>query len=90
MILQDYACFLCTLAVDETVTHLFLHCPFSEQAWNAIGLQVPQNHEPFRVLEHFEHTLAVPFFMEIIILWSWSIWKVRNGVIFNNQVHSIQ
>jgi hypothetical protein len=35
-------------------------------------------------MNRLRRDLRVPFFMEIIILMSWSIWKSRNDWIFNN------
>lgn len=41
------------------------------------------------VLENFRTQLQVPFFMEIIILMSWSIWTTRNNFIFEGRQPSI-
>ena len=48
-----------------------------------IGLHMPQTSNPFLVLDFLRMKLGVPFFMEIIVLMSWSIWKTRNGHIFS-------
>jgi hypothetical protein len=37
------------------------------------------------VAERLKRQLRVPFFMDIIILMSWSIWKTRNEWIFNGR-----
>jgi len=44
----------------------------------------------FQNIESFRVQLQVPFFMEIIILMGWSIWKARNGLIFNQVQHSVE
>jgi len=36
---------------------------------------------PYQNFEDFRMQLNVPFFMEIIIVMSWSIWAIRNDVI---------
>nr|TKW12743.1 hypothetical protein SEVIR_5G055300v2 [Setaria viridis] len=36
-------------------------------------------------IEHLFFIIAKPFFMEIIILMSWSIWIVKNNFIFTQQ-----
>jgi hypothetical protein len=42
-----------------------------------------QNLDPFKILEDFKAMLQLPFFMEMIVLMSWSIWVARNGLIFD-------
>jgi hypothetical protein len=49
---------------------------------------------PLRLFSRFskkiKKDLALPFFMEIIILLAWSIWQTRNSWIFNNLDPSVQ
>lgn len=33
MALQDYSCVLCNANIEESLTHLFLECPFAIQCW---------------------------------------------------------
>jgi len=42
----------------------------------------------FQVLEDFKAQLNVPFFIEIIIVLSWSIWTIRNDFIFCGEAAS--
>ena len=37
---------------------------------------------PYQNFEDFRMQLNVPFFMEIIIVMSWSIWAIKNDVVF--------
>ena len=83
MFLPSYNCVLCHGNHEETVDHLFLHCPFVKQAWEILNLHYQPSEESLQIVANFKLLLGVPFFMEIIILWSWSIWTVRNGFIFN-------
>jgi hypothetical protein len=90
MILQDYSCVLCTSSVEESLLHLFLHCPFAVDCWGWLNVQVDTNLDPFQVLQSFRNQLSVPFFMEIIILMCWVIWKSRNDLIFRQVNPSLQ
>jgi hypothetical protein len=90
MALQDYNCVLCNASVEESLTHLFLECPFAIQCWSVISVQVDQNIDPFQNLQSFKDQLQVPFFMEIIILMCWMIWKARNDLIFRQIAPNIQ
>jgi hypothetical protein len=39
--LESYDCVLRNLSTEETVTHLFLECPFAMECWNIINIQIP-------------------------------------------------
>jgi hypothetical protein len=39
---------------------------------------------------NLKQQLNVPFFIEVIILMTWSIWKCRNGWIFENLDPTVQ
>jgi hypothetical protein len=82
MVLQDFTCVLCNNNTEESLLHLFLECPFAAQCWGAINIHIAQYPDPFEFLLSFRNQLGVPFFMEIIILMAWSIWKSRNDQIF--------
>jgi len=88
--LQDYSCVLCNNSVDESIIHLLLECPFAIQCWNLVNIQIDQDLNPFQLLHSFREQLAVPFFMEIIILLSWTIWKLRNDFIYRGVNPTIQ
>lgn len=45
---------------------------------------------PTLAFERLKKQIAAPFFMEIIILLSWSIWTTRNNFIFNRVQPTIQ
>jgi len=80
MNLPDYTCVTCPAYIEESLEHLFIHCPFAQSCWAAIGVQI--GFELFATLERLKLHLGVPFFMEIIILMSWCIWMQRNDFIF--------
>ena len=81
MEMPDYTCVCCIQQMDESSTHLFIHCPFAQSFWGLFGLLVDQD-DAFATLEQFKIQLHVPFFMEIIIVMSWCIWMQRNDFIF--------
>jgi hypothetical protein len=43
MHLDSYNCELCNQGTEETLDHLFLHCPFAQQGWGIINLAVSTN-----------------------------------------------
>jgi len=45
--------------------------------------------DPFQILQSFKTQLGVPFFMEVIILMSWTIWKSRNDIILRQTQPSL-
>lgn len=84
MELPSYTCDLCIRQKEETLGQLFLKCNFAKACWASIGLQVPAGRRPLQVFRIFKRSLGVSFYMEIIILMAWSIWKKRNDWIFQN------
>ena len=85
MYLESYTCENCILQLEETLPHLFLRCNFAKNCWNAIGVISPRTTCPQRAVYRIKMQLDVPFRMEIVILMSWSIWKCRNGWLFDNR-----
>ncbi|KQJ81712.2 hypothetical protein BRADI_5g02453v3 [Brachypodium distachyon] len=68
---------------------MFFHCPFAKACWSYLcGNFTPVANVHLNV-ESLKRKLKVPFFMEIIILGAWSIWKVRNDFIFNQRTPSL-
>jgi hypothetical protein len=81
---------LCNGSIEESLIHLFFDCPFATQCWAWINVQVDQSADPIQNLDNFKVQLQVPFFMEIIVLMSWTIWKIRNDMIFRQENPSFQ
>ena len=42
MELPNYSCVCCALQLEESITHLFIHCPFAHDCWALLGLLVRQ------------------------------------------------
>lgn len=57
-----YSCVLCTADIEESAQHLFLQCPFAQQCWNSLHLQISDSDGPFRYLESLKLQLHVLFF----------------------------
>jgi hypothetical protein len=83
MPLPSYNCILCALDHEETLEHLFLQCPFAISCWLFLQVNCPNSWNQISdVFVDFQQQLHVPFFMEIVVLFCWSIWTVRNKFIF--------
>lgn len=80
--LPSFDCALCAKNLEETREHLFLWCSFSESCWSRIGLSNDDSLDPLQIFESFKTQMNVAFYMEIIIIMSWSIWTIRNDAIF--------
>nr|TKW29308.1 hypothetical protein SEVIR_3G387100v2 [Setaria viridis] len=90
MTLKSYNYELCILQRLETITHLFLRCNFAKACWASIGISVITSRPLVQIFNLIKGKLAVPFFMEIIILMSWSIWTTRNDWLFDNMDLSVE
>jgi hypothetical protein len=82
--LDSYTCDLCIRRKVETMAHLFFRCNFAKACWSSIGASVLTSRPVFQILKLLKDKLAVPFYMEIIILMTWAIWTTRNAWIFSN------
>jgi len=52
-------------------------------------MQWDTNLHPFEMIAQARSNFANQFFMEIFMTASWNLWKIRNGVIFDNKAPSI-
>ena len=73
MELDDYNCVICNQAVEESLIHLFLDCPFSTSCWATLQLIIQQPADPLGTLVSFKNQLQLSFFMEIIVTMYWAI-----------------
>lgn len=80
MDLESYNCVLCHLDAEESLLHLFFHCPFAASCWNVLGLAHLIQEDPFQTFSAFK---------EIVVAMCWAIWSARNDLIFRHQQHSI-
>jgi hypothetical protein len=86
---DDEHCVLCTTGIDEDLDHLFFDCPFSKRCWEKIGMQWNTGLSLYLRIAHArQQQQNIPFFMEVVTIAAWEIWKIRNDRVFNNgQVH---
>lgn len=85
----SYDCVLCQQQLEETLQHLFLSCPFTIGCWGFLHLAITTA-EPFGALQSFKAQLDMDFFMDIIIILSWTIWMAHNDFIFKGSPHHLR
>ena len=73
MHLPSYNCECCSMNIEESLSHLFLSCPFAQSCWIKLNIVLVEI-DPYLALEKIQEQLNVPFALDIIILFSWSIW----------------
>lgn len=78
MTLDCYNCVLCNLNEEETVQHLFPHCPFAWACWGLLQLDVPLDSSFPEIVTFFKVNLQTEFFMIAVILMCWVIWTASN------------
>ena len=69
--------------------HLFFDCQSSIARWQALGIQWLQQGDIVQKLQHQKSTFQGPYFMDLFMLATWSIWKERNDFIFNGRPPSL-
>ena len=74
-----YACLLCDSPPEETVEHLFFHCPFSRACWMHLGIDWMRGGNRLQIVHEARARWTNPMFMDIFIVSAWSIWKERNN-----------
>jgi len=84
------ACHLCNQA-HETVSHLFVSCPFTSQIWETILRRLDAMSTPSRnnsIQDHWRHArLQFPASVwkgadTLFALVTWQVWKERNARLF--------
>jgi hypothetical protein len=90
MDLPSFDCVLCNPATEETLEHLFFGCPFAQQCWNFLNIQLPPQSTAFEADEGCKHGLQSPLFMSCFILLCWAIWTARNNLIFQSLPPTLQ
>ena len=86
---NNYSCLLCNSAPEETVEHLFFHCPFSRECWSELGFSWGPANNRLTMVSFGKDNWNAPLFMEIFTTAAWSIWKERNRLLFEGFPHSL-
>ena len=73
MALETYNCEICSMLVEETMDHLFWHCPFAQQCWGLLNLNIIQTGGTFENVMVIKDQMHNQFFMVAVILMSWTI-----------------
>lgn len=79
---DDYGCILCATSPEETLVHLFFHCPFSKDCWRTLGVVWPNDNCTLRLVHSGREVWGQPMFMEMFVVAAWGIWKERNDKLF--------
>jgi hypothetical protein len=81
--MPDYTC-MCNEGVLETRECLFFNCPFAKACWKNLrpNRDTSANQTPLECIAYLKQQPNKPFFMELIMLGAWAIWKTRNAFIF--------
>jgi hypothetical protein len=80
---NNYNRALCTQNREETTFHLFVSCNFSRAYWGHHSITWDFGLSFFKMMGKARQQHPTSFFMEIIMLGAWLIWKQRNDYIFN-------
>lgn len=71
---NDVNCALCTLAVEETVEHLYFRL-FSVACWASVSMSWSAGGDRLCLVHSGRQGWSCPLFMEIFVMVAWSIWK---------------
>jgi hypothetical protein len=69
-VLRDSTC-------EETIFHLLFECPFSSDCWHYVGIQWNFDLDFFNMFEDAKNIFGRRFFMEIVAVVAWTIWKAQ-------------
>lgn len=90
MDLPSYSCVLCNGDIEKVFITCFCNVRLGKLVGNLLHLEISDPTDLHNSLESLKVQLNVPFFMDVIILLSWSIWMARNDLIFRNIQPSLQ
>ena len=82
---DDKHCVLCPLRAYEDRFHLFFNCNFSIRIWNYLQINWVGGSDIQSTVAAAKRDFGKPFFMEVMILACWHIWKLRNGKKFQHE-----
>lgn len=87
---EDGHCVPCKNNDMEDVIHLFLPCDLCQIFWLNLGMTWNTYMGLIDMLIEGNQRMNLVCFKYIIIVGFWSIWKHRNGIIFDHKVKDLQ
>lgn len=88
--LSDRNCTLCSDHILEDSKHLFFGCSFSERCWLEVGFDWNFSLSVGDIIQDGKLRSRLKCFKEVTIVTCWSIWLLRNNIIFNQGVVSLE
>lgn len=85
MFLPYYSCVHCVNSTEET-----LECTFALACWSMLNLSIKAHTDFFPVIVSLKNRIRLHFYMEIVVTMCWSMWTIRNDIIFRNMPASVQ
>ena len=82
---DDDLCVLCSQGTVEDIQHLFFTCTFARRCWQALNIQWNEQLGLLPRLTQARANSNLPFFVDMVMIASWEIWKMRNGKIFHGK-----
>jgi hypothetical protein len=90
---HDLPCIFCFRCVEDSA-HIFFHCPFSKEVWDAmffwVGKSLPEGVDGWNhfslYCNLFKNSKGVRISHLIWLSTTWNIWKLRNDVVFNGVI----
>jgi hypothetical protein len=74
--LDSYFCPVCIEFVEETISHLFFDCPFSQACWTFLGISWDFDIPFLDMIIQARQAFASISFREVVMIAYWSIWKL--------------
>jgi hypothetical protein len=83
-------CVLCPARIYEDRLHLFFQCNFSQRIWCYLQIDWSLSQDLQTAASMARADFGKPFFMEVVIIACWNIWKQRNENFFEAQTPSFK
>ncbi|KAF8730536.1 hypothetical protein HU200_016952 [Digitaria exilis] len=82
MHLDSYCCIMCVSNEEEDTQHLFFNCTFVDACWTYLNIQWDTSLDFQTMLLRARERFGSVIFREVMIHAMWSIWTLRNSIIF--------
>jgi hypothetical protein len=75
---SGYKCMICHDPPEETVEHLSFHCSSASTCWATLNLCWTTLGDKLQIISQGKQNCGKSMFMEVFMVGTWNIWKVRN------------